>query len=350
MAAEDLPDALAAAVPFQVQLRTDFRQVRSRSGLLIAGPSGFGEFAPFDDYPDWAAARWLGSALEAAFARWPAARRQSIACNAIIPDLPVAETAQAARHAVRDLGCTVLKVKVGGAGGLARDVARIEAIGEVLDDALGADQGLLRLDANAAWDADAAVTALMAITAVARGRVDFVEQPCGTPAAMQVVRDRVGVRVAADELVRWATNPRDDRLIDEVRACADVVILKAAPLGGVQAAMDVAVAYGLPVVVSGSLDSSIGLGPGIALAAALDVAAACGLGTGTLLATDLLDVPLVPQRGHLPVLRSIPDRRALQAATAAVTPEKARRLQARLRGAWQAASNDDRARWRELLR
>jgi len=50
------------------------------------------------------------------------------------------------------------------------------------------------------------------------------------------------------------------------------------------------------------------------------------------------------------VLRSIPDRRALQAATAAVTPEQARRLQARLRGAWQAASNEDRARWRELLR
>ena len=55
---------LDAAVPFAVGLRRTFRGVDVREGLLIKGPSGWGEFAPFDDYSDVAAARWLDCAIE----------------------------------------------------------------------------------------------------------------------------------------------------------------------------------------------------------------------------------------------------------------------------------------------
>ncbi|MFX8000648.1 O-succinylbenzoate synthase, partial [Acinetobacter baumannii] len=96
-----------------------------------------------------------------------------------------------------------------------------------------------------------------------------------------------GVPLAVDEGVRLA-DVVDDATIDAIRAAADVVVLKAIPLGGVRRALDLASRIGLPVTVSGSLDSSIGLAAGLALAAALpDAPYACGFGTGRLLAADL---------------------------------------------------------------
>ena len=73
------------AVPFAIRLHREFRGVTVREGMLIQGPSGWGEFAPFDDYSDQAAARWLDSALEAAFGEWPDPVRTEIEVNAIIP-------------------------------------------------------------------------------------------------------------------------------------------------------------------------------------------------------------------------------------------------------------------------
>ena len=61
-----LSEVLDAAVPFALPLRRRFRGLDVREGVLIKGPSGWGEFAPFDDYSDTAAARWLDSAIEAA--------------------------------------------------------------------------------------------------------------------------------------------------------------------------------------------------------------------------------------------------------------------------------------------
>ncbi|MDP2013493.1 MAG: O-succinylbenzoate synthase, partial [Actinomycetota bacterium] len=76
---------LQGAVPFAIRLHRQFRGVTGREGLLIEGPSGWGEFAPFEDYDDQAASRWLGAAIEAAFGSWPAAQRSVINVNAIIP-------------------------------------------------------------------------------------------------------------------------------------------------------------------------------------------------------------------------------------------------------------------------
>ena len=76
------------------------------------------------------------------------------------------------------------------------------------------------------------------------------------------------------------------------------MILKAIPLGGVRHALDLAARIGRPVTVSGSLDSSVGLAAGLALAGALpDLGHACGLGTGRLLAADLAARALLPEDG-----------------------------------------------------
>jgi o-succinylbenzoate synthase len=96
---------------------------------------------------------------------------------------------------------------------------------------------------------------------------------------------------------------------------------------------------GMPVVVSGSMDSSVGLGTALALAGALpDLPLASGLGTGALLADDLVDSPLVPQGGELPVGRVEPDAAAMARARARVidpTPWRERLI-----AAWKAGATD----------
>jgi O-succinylbenzoate synthase len=158
--------------------------------------------------------------------------------------------------------------------------------------------------------------------------------------------------LAADEALRLdlALNPgasQKSKQIQLLTHAADVLVLKAIPLGGVAAGLALAARLreawaerGLPpppVVVSGSLDSSIGLASGLALAAALPgPLLACGLGTGLLLAGDLVEPKdsLVPREGNLPVLRPEPSPERLAEAGAAVDAGTADALRARLREAW----------------
>ena len=90
--------------------------------------------------------------------------------------------------------------------------------------------------------------------------------------------------LAADESIRRAADP----LAVRAAGAADIVVLKAAPLGGVAAALRVAAACGLPVVVSSAVESSVGLAAGVALAAALpELPYDCGLATMSLLTGDV---------------------------------------------------------------
>ena len=307
-----------AAVPFALPLRREFRGITVREGVLLRGPSGWGEFAPFADYDDSAAARWLAAALEASHGSWPLGSCDSVAVNAIIPAVGADDAAVLAREAVLERGCTTVKVKV--ATTLAADEARVAAVRDALDTALGRGRGMIRLDANGGWDAGAAAAALRRLEAYG---IEYVEQPCGTLDEMRELRSSCAVPIAVDEAVRRAPDPLDPALASRVRECADVVILKAMPLGGVRRALHVADAMGLPAVASGSLDSSVGLASGIALAAALGDERASGLGTGSLLAADLVDHPVVPVGGRLSVQRIAPDLARLVEARDLLGDERA---------------------------
>jgi len=166
---------LDAAVPFALPLRRRFRGIDVREGMLIKGPNGWGEFAPFDDYSDVAASRWLDSAIEAAFGTWPAARRTEVEVNAIIPAVSSNDAATMARAAVADGGCRTVKVKVG--DDLAGDEARVATVRDVLDTLLGRGRGALRVDVNGGWDVDVAVSSLRRLGAY---DLEYVEQPCPT--------------------------------------------------------------------------------------------------------------------------------------------------------------------------
>jgi o-succinylbenzoate synthase len=287
---------------YSIPMRTRFRGITRREGVLIHGPAGWGEFSPFAEYGPKECARWLAAAREAAYDGWPAPRRDRIPVNVTIPALGP-ERAHAMTSAS---GCRTAKVKVAepGRGDPALsdrdDLARVEAV----RDALGPD-GKVRIDVNGAWDVDHAVRMIKALD---RFGLEYVEQPCATLDELARVRRRVEVPVAADESIRRAEDPLKVR----AAGAADIVVLKVQPLCGVRAALRIAEASGLPVVVSSAVETSVGLAAGLALAAALpELPYACGLATLSLLEGDVVADPLAPVDGLIAVSRPDPDEAAL---------------------------------------
>jgi o-succinylbenzoate synthase len=298
---------------YAVPLRTRFRGITVREGMLVEGPRGWGDFCPFPEYDDAEAAAWLAAAAEQATVGWPAPVRARVAVNVTVP----AVDPERAHALVAGSGCRTAKVKVADRpGSLADDVARVEAV----RDALGPG-GAVRVDANGAWDVDTAVVAVRELDRAAGG-LEYVEQPCRTVDELAAVRRRVDVRIAADESIRRAEDP----LRVAVAGAADVAVLKCTPLGGVRRALRVAEAAGLPCVVSSALETSVGLAAGLALAGALpELDLACGLGTTSLLVGDVVTDPLRPVDGHLPVPRTSPSPDpALLAAYTHPDPDRTR--------------------------
>jgi o-succinylbenzoate synthase len=285
---------------YRVPLRTRFRGIDVRDGVLVRGPAGWGEFSPFWDYDDAESRRWWASAVASAVEGWPAPVRFSIPVNVTVP----AVAAEQAHAIVSASGCRTAKVKVAEPGqSPADDLARVEAVRDALGPA-----GAIRVDANAAWDVD---TAVARIAELDRVGLEYVEQPCATLEELAALRRRIDVRIAADEVVRRSADP----LRVDLREACDVVVLKVQPLGGVRAALRVAEAHGLPCVVSSALESSIGIAAGVALAAALpELPFACGLATVALFTDDVTSASLLPVDGALAVARPEPDR--LDAVTA----------------------------------
>ncbi len=292
-----LDELLAASAVVSLPLRVRFRGITAREALLLRGPHGWGEFAPFVEYDDAEASRWLSSAIEAAWSPPLPTVRDAVPVNATIPAIP--PEAVAAVLARFD-GCTTAKVKVAEPGqSLADDVARVGEVRSLLGPA-----GRLRVDANAAWDVEQARRALAALS---RFDLEYAEQPCATldelrSLRIELARHGIDVPVAADESVRKATDP----LRVAVAGAADVVVLKVAPLGGVRAALEVATRlhadFAVAVVVSSALDTSVGLAAGVRLAAALpELPYACGLGTASLLAADVTPRPLQAEAGRVRV-------------------------------------------------
>ena len=112
--------------------------------------------------------------------------------------------------------------------------------------------------------------------------------------------------VAADESIRKSSDP----LAVARAGAADLLVIKAQPLGGVTHALQIVTAAGLPAVVSSALDTAVGLSQGAALAAALpSLEYDCGLGTASLFLDDVAD--LRPMDGSIPAGRVVPDAAAL---------------------------------------
>jgi O-succinylbenzoate synthase len=301
-------EILSTARVFALPMVNRFRGITVRDGILLNGPTGWSEFAPFRNYDDAACLPWLRSAIGSATTEWPAPVRDFIEVNTTVPVV----APQRAFELVRASGCRTAKVKVADPGtDPASDADRLAAVREALG-----PEGRIRIDANAAWTVEQAIEWVPKLAAAAGG-LEYVEQPCRQVAQLARVRDAVGVPVAADESIRLATDP----LAVARAGAADIAVIKVAPLGGVAAALaiaaQVAAEFGMRIVVSSAVDSAVGLAAGLAAAGAIpELPYACGLGTGSLLAEDVVTDRPLPVDGRLPVPRSAPDPERLASVTA----------------------------------
>lgn len=303
-----LSELLASAHVVALPLAARFRGVDVREAVVLEGPEGWTEFSPFAEYDDLEAATWLAAAIDFGWMPQPAAVRDAVPVNATVPAVDAGEVAGIL---ARFDGCRTAKVKVAEPGQrLSDDVARVAAVRAAMG-----PEGRVRIDANGAWNVDEAERALHAL---AEFDLEYAEQPCETVDELAELRRRVkymDIPIAADESVRKAADP-----VAVARAgAADLLVVKAQPLGGVRRALEIVAEAGLPAVVSSALDTTIGLSMGVALAAALPrLEYDCGLGTASLFTSDVAVPALVPSGGVLPVGRVHPDPDLLAGNAASV--------------------------------
>ncbi len=291
-----LIDLLSSARVVSLPLRTRFRGVVDREVMLFEGPNGWAEWSPFLEYSDEEAAVWLNGAIEYAFGDQPVQLRDRIAVNAT---LPAVDASQVLATLAPFGSFRTVKIKVAEKGQTpGQDVDRIVAVKNNFPDAK------IRLDANGGWSPELSFSFIKAL----KGQgieLEYLEQPCKSIEELAKLRGLIAdagfsVKIAADESVRRATDP-----LEVARAgAADILVLKAQPLGGVARALEISAEAGLPVVVSSAIDSSVGLAMGAQLAATLpELDFDCGLGTAALLAGDVTREPLKPVDGFIDVRR-----------------------------------------------
>jgi o-succinylbenzoate synthase len=267
-------------LPFSVALRHPVMGVTERTGYLMEGPAGWGECSPL---PSWNPAEREAAdraALEAATLPFPTVVRTRVAVNAMIPRLAPDVAAALALGS----GCGTVKVKVGDDESVDRVAAVRSACGRGVR---------IRLDANGAWDVE---TALRMLAQLAVYDIELAEDPVASLEDLAVVRVRARVPVAAESCIRTTDDARRLRRLD----AADAIVLKPQRIGGVREALRAADAGGVPAIASSALETSVGLAAVVALAASLpDAPFAHGAGTGLLLASDVVDDPLIPIDGWL---------------------------------------------------
>lgn len=291
-----LDDLLATARVVALPLAHRFRGVDVREAVLFEGPAGWTEFSPFLEYDDAEAAAWLAGAIDFGWRETPDAVRGGIPVNATVPAVSASEVPAVL---ARFHGCRTAKVKVAEQGQtLHDDVERVRAVRREMG-----PEGRVRVDANGAWNLDEAEHA---VHALAEFDLEYVEQPCASLDELAQLRERIDwmdIPIAADESVRKA----DDPLRVARAGAADILIVKAQPLGGIRRALAIVEEAGLPAVVSSALDTSIGLSMGVALAAALPTLEHdCGLGTSSLFVDDVSVPALAAQEGRLALGRVVP--------------------------------------------
>ena len=260
---------------------TNFRGVTVREVALIQGEFGWGEFSPFLEYDDAESAPWLACAIEAATTPKPKLYRTEVAVNGTIPALN--NEVELEKIVNSYPGATTFKVKVG--SNAHEDIARINTIRSLRPGAK------IRIDANGLLSVDQAVSLLQLV-----GEIEYIEQPCATLEELRELKKRIDVKIVGDEVLRKAKDP----FAVDLAGAIDYLMLKVQPLGGISRAHRLAEHHKLPVVVSSALESAVGINYGLILAASFeDMTFDCGLGTGSLLAKNVAELPIVDGKIHI---------------------------------------------------
>lgn len=301
-----------------------FGACRGRLEALLEGVTSLaGGATPCADFAWSTAMRDLAARRdEASFARRLAREAgygddlpKAVASQALVGGATPEAVASSAR-ARKAEGFRAFKLKLAvspEARSLGSDLDRVAALRQVV----GPD-ARLRLDANEAWTEDQARRALIAL---APFDVDYVEQPVARDDldALGRLAAKADVPIAADEAL----------LHDGWRAClarrtVSIWIAKPAALGDLDVSLELArgvAEAGGRLVWSTLIDGALGRGVARALAAATGAPDEIhGLGTGPLLAADLVAESDPVEAGNLPTpvrpgLGLTPEGPVLEAAT-----------------------------------
>lgn len=255
--------------------KTNFRGITVREVALFKGEQGWAEFSPFVEYDDQESAAWLACAIEAATAPKPHLYRTHVAVNGTIPAL---NDESALQRIVESFpGVSTFKVKVG--TDVSDDLQRLDYVRSLRPNAA------IRIDVNGLWSVDEAEMFLNSI-----GPIEYVEQPCATIEELRELKKRVDVKIVGDEVLRKSADP----FAVDLTGAVDYLMLKVQPLGGIKRAHALAAHHNLPVVVSSALESAVGINYGLMLASSFEeMRFDCGLGTGSLLATNVAELPII---------------------------------------------------------
>ena len=284
--------------PFELQVvsipvKNTFRGIKSREIALFQGPAGWSEFSPFLEDDNKQSATWMKAALEAATKPAPTPLRNEVMVNATLPNIKPGEVGKVLSNFD---GCTTIKIKINDF--MIDKELLIESLKHV-------PNARFRLDINGGWTLDEAIVNLKNYESEFAGLIDYVEQPCIDIADLKVLKNETGIKIAVDESIRKFLGSDLTKLKD----VADIAVIKWAPSGGINAALDLIKQISLPVVVSSALDSSVGISHGLALACAIpNLYGACGLATVALLEGDVTSDSLLASKGVIANHKVTPDR------------------------------------------
>jgi muconate cycloisomerase len=213
-----------------------------------------------------------------------AERPEPVPCNATLPAGRPEEIAERAEEWAAE-GFGTFKLKVGVPG----ETETVAAVRKRLPAA-----ARIRVDANAAWSAEAAIVALGSL---AQYSIELAEQPVDGLVALAHVRRAVPMPIAADESVN---DEEEARQAAEAAAC-DMATVKLSKVGGHQEALRIAAQ--LPVYLSSALDGPVGIAAAGHVAQALrsagDAGVAHGLATQRLFRRSIAAVGPELRDGHL---------------------------------------------------
>jgi L-Ala-D/L-Glu epimerase len=205
------------------------------------------------------------------------ASAEPIECNAtLVASEPARVAADAERWAEDAFRSFKLKL------GVDDDVGRVRAVREAVG-----DEARIRIDANAAWDAETAKRTLAALEPL---NVELAEQPVDTLEEMAELASETSIPIAADESVEGRADA--ERAV-AIGACA-LAGVKLSKVGGPEAAIEIAEV--LPVYLSSALDGPVGIAAAAQAARTLRAAGgeatklAQGLATQRLFASSIASV------------------------------------------------------------
>lgn len=286
--------ALANLKTFRVELTDAMRGNKYREGVLIKGEFGWAEFAPFPNHSIEHSTRWLQAALEMAWTKLPDPPTNLIEVNAI-------STSNESKKAIEILnatGCKTLKVKLEGKD-LIKDINFLEQIVAFHKNVI------FRIDFNGSLKID---DVIKYCTNLSNFNVEYVEQPCATIEELIELKDKTTIEIAVDENLRLAPDSTNTELINSLTQVADFIVVKPIPIGGIERFTEISekiLNSGKKVVVSGSMDTSIGLYMTLLAQSLISDRSGlvAGAATGSILSTDVVTKTLKPHNGFVEVKR-----------------------------------------------